>query len=101
MPSYILASSTTTSKSFLVFIVAFKKRYLTPKSFTIAFAIEVLPIPGGPYKIIENIFLFSIKFLNTLPLPNKCFCPITSSIELGASFNANGFSMISPHFRYI
>ena len=47
-PSYILASSTITSKSCLLLIVALKKRYLTPKSFTIALAIDVLPIPGLP-----------------------------------------------------
>ena len=93
-PSYILASSITISKSFLVLTVAFKKRYLTPKSCTIALAILVLPIPGLPYKIIENNFLFLTKFVSILSLPIKCLWPTISSILTGASFKAKGLSII-------
>ena len=42
--------------------MAFKNLCFTPNSSVIAFAIEVLPTPGGPYKINENIFLFLTKF---------------------------------------
>ena len=95
IPSYIFASSITISKSFFVLIVAFKKRYLSPKSLTIAFAIDVLPIPGFPYNIIENNFLFFTRFVKIFPSPIKCFCPITSDRVDGANFKAKGLFMSS------
>ena len=64
----------------------------------IALAIEVFPIPGLPYKIIENNFLFLTRLYNILSSPTKCFCPITSFNELGASFNARGLSILSLSF---
>ena len=36
-----------------------------------AFAIDVLPVPGGPYKIKEKITLFLIRFDKTLFSPIK------------------------------
>ena len=66
-----------------------------------AFAILVLPIPGSPYNIIENIFLFLTIFEIILSLPIKCSCPITSFKDFGASLSASGFSILINSFQYL
>ena len=50
-------------------MVAFKNLTGKSNSLAITLAILVLPIPGSPYKIMENIFLFLIRLLIILPLP--------------------------------
>ena len=57
-----------------VLLVALIIRYLKSKSLTNAKAILVLPIPGLPYKIMENNFLFLTRLDNTLPLPQSAAC---------------------------
>ena len=97
IPSYIFASSITTSISFLLLTVALSTLYFSFIDPAIAHAIDVLPIPGLPYKIIENILLLFIKFLIGAFSPTKCFWPITSSIVFGLNLSASGvFIFISP-----
>ena len=88
IPLYSLASSTTISKSFLLFITAFRHRYLQPSSFTKQRAMVVFPIPGLPYKIIENSLLFLTRLFSIFPSPTRCFWPTTSFNFWG--FIANG-----------
>ena len=45
--------------------------------FAIICANVVLPIPGFPQNIIDEILSLSISFLKILPSPIKCFCPQT------------------------
>src|SRR5690348_6002622 len=50
----------------------------------------VLPVPGGPHRIIEGILPFSMAVRNTLPLPVRCSCPTKSSNVCGRIRSANG-----------
>ena len=53
-------------------------------------AIVVLPVPGGPHKIMEGIFPFSMDLRNTLPAPVRCSCPTKSFKVCGRIRSANG-----------
>ena len=50
----------------------------------------VLPMPGGPQKIMLGICPLSINVRRTAPGPIRCCCPIYSSRVLGRSISANG-----------
>ena len=68
----ILASSATICKSFFVSVAAFsfRKAYLVEPA--IALAMLVLPVPGGPYRIIEeSIFALTMREM-ILPGPTRC-----------------------------
>ena len=50
----------------------------------------VLPTPGGPQKIMEEIMSFSIRRRSTLPGPSRCPWPTNSSRDAGRSRAARG-----------
>jgi hypothetical protein len=50
----------------------------------------VLPLPGGPQKIIEGIVAFSIAVRRMLPFPARCCCPASSSNVAGLILSDNG-----------
>ena len=79
----ILASSATTCKSFLESVAALSMRKANLVEPAIALAILVLPVPGGPYKIMEDSILASTIRRIIFPSPTKCSCPTTSSIVRG------------------
>ena len=54
----------------------------------------VLPTPGGPQKIMEEIWSLSIKRRRTLPLPKRCVCPTYSSRVWGRSRAASGWDKL-------
>ena len=86
----ILASSMTICNSFFVSVAAFNVRkayFVVP---AMALAILVFPIPGGPYKIIEESCLAAIIRAIIFPGATKCCCPTTSSKQVGLIRNANG-----------
>ncbi len=56
----------------------------------IILAIVVLPVPGGPHKIIEGTLPCSIAVRKMLPLPARCSCPTRSSSVSGRILSANG-----------
>ena len=51
----------------------------------------VLPTPGGPQKIIDEMLSDSISRLSTLPGPRRCRCPTNSSSVCGLSRAASGW----------
>ena len=90
IPPENLASSTTACKSFLLSVAAFNflKAYLVDPA--MAEAIDVFPIPGGPYKIMDdNCMAFTIREM-ILPSPTRCCWPTTSSIDRGRMRKAKG-----------
>ena len=56
----------------------------------IIFARVVLPVPGGPQKIIDGMVLFWIRLYKGFPLPNICSWPTKSSIFFGLILDDNG-----------
>ena len=50
----------------------------------------VLPTPGGPQKIMEEIWSLSISRRSTLPSPSRCVCPTYSSSVRGRRRAASG-----------
>jgi hypothetical protein len=54
------------------------------------FAMVVLPVPGGPQKIMEGTELISIATRRMLPLPVRCSCPTNSDKVLGLIRSARG-----------
>lgn len=66
------------------------------------YARVVLPVPGGPQKIIEGI-LPDCKNLLIGPLsPTRCSCPMNPSNEEGLYFDANGSytDMYTPLYTF-
>ncbi|CAK9176445.1 unnamed protein product [Ilex paraguariensis] len=57
---------------------------------TMALAIEVLPVPGGPQKIIEGRRLQSMAERRKEFPARRCSCPTTSSMVRGRIRSANG-----------
>ena len=86
----ILASATTCSRAFLESVAAFnfRKAYLVEPA--IALAILVFPVPGGPYKIIDdNNLALTIRRM-IFPGPTSSCCPTTSSRLRGRIRYAKG-----------
>src|SRR5699024_6819370 len=50
----------------------------------------VFPTPGGPQKIMEEIWSFSISCRRIFPFPSRCSWPAKSSRESGRSLVARG-----------
>jgi hypothetical protein len=50
----------------------------------------VLPVPGGPQRIMEGILPFSMAVRRMLPLPARCSCPTSSSRVCGRIRSARG-----------
>ena len=50
----------------------------------------VLPTPGGPHKIMEGIFPFSMDVRKILPLPVRCSCPVSASKLAGRKRSDKG-----------
>ena len=50
----------------------------------------VLPTPGGPQKIMEEIWSFSISCRSILPGPSRCSCPTKCSRDAGLKRLARG-----------
>ena len=65
-------------------------------------ASAVLPVPGGPKRMIEDRRSASIILLNILPSPRICSWPMYSDKERGAMRNAKGslflYSSLTPIF---
>ena len=55
----------------------------------------VLPTPGGPHRMNEEICSDSIIRRKMQSLPTRCFCPIYSSRFFGRSLSASGSNVIS------
>src|SRR5574344_432280 len=53
----------------------------------------VLPTPGGPHKMKDEILPVSIMFRRIAPLPTRCSCPTYSSKLLGLIRSANGIRL--------
>src|ERR1700704_6664250 len=53
-------------------------------------ATVVLPVPGGPHKIIEGTLPCAMAARKILPLPVKCCWPTNSSRDCGRSRSAKG-----------
>ena len=53
----------------------------------------VLPTPGGPQKIIDEIWSFSIRRRSILPGPRRCSWPAYSSSVCGRTRAARGWGM--------
>ena len=51
----------------------------------------VLPTPGGPQKIMEQILSEEISRRRTLPGPSRCCCPAISSSDEGRILAARGW----------
>ncbi len=56
----------------------------------IIFASVVLPVPGGPQKIIDVGSSCSIASRSGLPGPSRCCCPTNSSSVRGRMRSASG-----------
>ena len=56
----------------------------------IMYASVVLPTPGGPHKMKDEIFPVSIMLRKIAPLPTRCSCPTYSSKLLGLMRSASG-----------
>ena len=56
----------------------------------------VLPTPGGPQKIMEEMLSCSMSFRSTLPLPSRCCCPTISSKLRGLIRAASGSGTSLP-----
>ena len=76
-PPENLASSAISCRRFLLSIVALKvrKAYLVVPA--MAEAILVLPIPGGPKRIMDERRLASTMRRMIFPGPTRCSCPMT------------------------
>ena len=72
----------------------------------------VFPTPGGPQKIMDEIWSLSISCRRIFPFPTRCSCPAKSSSESGRSLLASGViallfpnndicSIPVPHFTRI
>ncbi len=56
----------------------------------------VLPVPGGPQKIIEWRWSDSIARCSGLPVPTICCWPLNSARERGRIRSASGRPAIAP-----
>ena len=78
-----LASAKMASRSFLLPLTALKRRQVLFNESAITLARVVLPVPGGPKKMDENISPFSTHFLIIPFSPTRCFWPTMSSSVFG------------------
>ncbi|PKC52824.1 hypothetical protein RhiirA1_480596 [Rhizophagus irregularis] len=92
-----LASTTICSTSFFPACVALREKKGSLELPAIAWAIDVLPIPGSPYKSMEGTWPFSIILNKAVFSPIMCCWPTTSRIFRGRIRNANGsFCIVNP-----
>ena len=57
----------------------------------------VFPTPGGPQKIMDEIWSLSISRLSTFPFPSRWVWPTNSSSVLGLSLAARGWFSSPPN----
>ena len=88
--SSLPASSTTRRRSATPAVTAERatKRARVPRAMTLASV--VLPLPGGPQKIIEGTTSRSSARRSARPGPSRCSCPTTSSSVRGRMRSARG-----------
>ena len=72
-----------------------RKAYLEEPA--IAEAMDVLPMPGGPYKIMELRRFAATMRQMILPSPTRCCWPTISSIFVGRMRYASGCCIVNEH----
>lgn len=73
---WLLALSITSRTSFTPLVTALSVKNGTSSVLAMILASVVLPTPGGPQSMNDDMRFWSIILLITAPGPTRCFCPI-------------------------
>ena len=90
LPNIVEVSSMTAFTSEIDAVVAFRRRRVMPDRSAIMFAAVVLPVPGGPKKIMFEMCPDSTMRRRIPFLPTNFSCPTISSKSVGRTRSASG-----------
>lgn len=88
------ACSITSRTSLTPELMALKVKNGAFKVCAIILAMVVLPVPGGPHKIMDGSLPCSMAVRKMLPLPVRCSWPANSSKVVGRNRSASGGKVV-------
>ena len=88
-----LAASISLRRSLTLPVMALTSTKTALVLCAITCAMEVLPVPAGPYKITEDSASFSMARRSQVPLPTASSCPTTSFMVRGRMRTARGAAL--------